>query len=158
MSTRLTTGDAAKKPEAVTTGSWSGSAAGEGTSNATERFPPQRPAGSRARQSFDSICSHVQEHFQEPLTRRSVAAEFGVTPNHLSRLFRAEGLMRFWEYVTWVRIDRAKWMLAHYDIPVKEVAMRCGFEESSYFCQVFRRRAKLTPVEYRLKYQRRPRG
>jgi AraC-like DNA-binding protein len=57
-----------------------------------------------------------------------------------------------------VRIDRAKWMLAHYDIPVKEVAMRCGFEESSYFCQVFRRRAKLTPVEYRLKYQRRPRG
>ncbi len=36
--------------------------------------------------------------------------------------------------------------------------MRCGFEEPSYFCQVFRRRVKLTPIEYRLKYQRRPRA
>jgi AraC-like DNA-binding protein len=33
--------------------------------------------------------------------------------------------------------------------------MRCGFDEPSYFCQVFRRRAKLTPIEYRLKDQRR---
>jgi AraC-like DNA-binding protein len=66
--------------------------------------------------------------------------------------------MRFWDYVTWVRIDRAKWLLTQYDIPVKEIARHCGFDQTSYFCRVFRGRTKLTPVAYRLKYQHRPRG
>ncbi|MBP8304783.1 MAG: helix-turn-helix transcriptional regulator [Phycisphaerae bacterium] len=107
----------------------------------------------RPRQVYDGVCSHVQAHFHQALTRESVAAEFGITPNHLSRLFRIQGLMRFWDYITWVRIDRAKWLLVHYDIPVKEVARHCGFEQSSYFCRVFRQRTKLTPVAYRLKYR-----
>jgi transcriptional regulator GlxA family with amidase domain len=67
-------------------------------------------------------------------------------------------MMRFWDYVTWVRIDRAKWLLTQYDIPIKEVTRQCGFDQTSYFCRVFRGRTKLTPVAYRLKYERRHRG
>jgi AraC-like DNA-binding protein len=107
---------------------------------------------------YESICSHVQEHFHQRLTRTSVAAAFDITPNHLSRLFRAEGLMRFWDYVTLVRLDRAKFLLIQYDIPVKAVAAHCGFVDTTYFCRVFRRRMKLTPMQYRLKYGRRRNG
>ncbi len=103
---------------------------------------------------YESICSYVQQHFHQPLARDSVAAEFEITPTHLSRLFRTEGLMRFWDYVTLVRLDRAKFLLVEYGIPVKIVAARCGFSDTTYFCRVFRRRTKLTPMQYRLKYGR----
>jgi AraC-like DNA-binding protein len=106
----------------------------------------------KPRAMYESICSYVQEHFHQPLTRDSVAAEFEITPTHLSRLFRTEGLMRFWDYVTLARLDRAKFLLVEYGIPVKIVAARCGFTDTTYFCRVFRRRMKLTPMQYRLKY------
>jgi AraC-like DNA-binding protein len=109
----------------------------------------------KPRALYESICSYVQEHFHQPLTRDSVAADFEIAPTHLSRLFRTEGLMRFWDYVTLARLDRAKFLLIEYGIPVKIVAARCGFADTTYFCRVFRRRMKLTPIQYRLKYGRR---
>lgn len=108
----------------------------------------------KPRALYESICSYVQEHFHQPLTRDSMALEFEITPTHLSRLFRTEGLMRFWDYVTLARLDRAKFLLVEYGMPVKIVAARCGFTDTTYFCRVFRRRMKLTPMQYRLKYGR----
>jgi AraC-like DNA-binding protein len=101
---------------------------------------------------FQTICSYIQGHFHEPLTRESVAETFGVTPNHVSRIFQREGMMRFWDYVVMVRVDRAKFMLRTYDFPVKEISRRCGYDDSDYFCKLFRRKARMTPLEYRYKY------
>lgn len=108
----------------------------------------------KPRALYESVCSYVQEHFHQPLTRDSVAAAFDIAPNHLSRLFHTEGLMRFWDYITLARLDRAKFLLVQYDIPVKAVAARCGFVDRTYFCRVFKKRMKITPMQYRLKYRR----
>ncbi|MEN6384617.1 MAG: AraC family transcriptional regulator [Phycisphaerales bacterium] len=98
---------------------------------------------------FDEICSYMQHNFQYEITRDSVAAEFKITPNHISRLFRKEGLMRFCDYLTYVRIDRAKFMLQKYDMNLSEIAGRCGFSDSAYFCRIFKKIAKKTPSQYR---------
>ena len=107
-------------------------------------------AGSKARNTYDRICLYVQEHFQKEVTRESVAEEFHLNPNHLSRLFRQQGLMRFTDYLTWVRIDRAKFLLKHHELPLGAVAAGCGFGETAYFCRVFKLKTKQTPTEYRL--------
>lgn len=98
---------------------------------------------------FDEICSYMQHNFQYEITRDSIAAEFKITPNHLSRLFRKEGLMRFCDYLTYVRIDRAKFMLHKYDMNLSEIADRCGFSDVAYFCRIFKKTAKKTPTQYR---------
>ena len=103
----------------------------------------------RAATLYDSVCMFVQENFQSPLTRESVAGHFRVSPNHVSRLFKREGLIAFNQYVTYVRINRAKYLLKHYRQSIDEVATACGFSEASYFCRVFRRMTKLTPSDYR---------
>ncbi|MFA5263942.1 MAG: helix-turn-helix transcriptional regulator [Opitutaceae bacterium] len=103
----------------------------------------------RAATLYDSICMYVQENFQSPLTRESIATHFRVSPNHVSRLFKREGMIAFNEYITYVRIDRAKYLLKHYRQSIDEVAVACGFSEASYFCRVFRRMTKMTPTEYR---------
>lgn len=53
--------------------------------------------------------------------------------------------MRFIEYVRWVRMAKARMILQKYHLSIHEVAQRCGFPDSDYFCRVFRRQFGLTP-------------
>lgn len=110
---------------------------------------PEARKPRKAMRSYEMLCLYVQENFQQALTRESVAERFGIAPAHVSRLFRREGLMRFSDYVNLVRMNRAKFILANYRIPLKEVAASCGYADVAYFCRVFKKLAKATPTEYR---------
>lgn len=103
----------------------------------------------KAIRTYEMLCLYVQENFQEALTRESVAQRFEIAPAHVSRLFRREGLMRFNDYVNLVRMNRAKFILSNYVIPLKEVAANCGYADVAYFCRVFKRFAKMTPGQWR---------
>ncbi|GAL20851.1 transcriptional regulator AraC family [Vibrio maritimus] len=53
------------------------------------------------------------------------------------------------DYITWVRMERAKFMLKKYDFKLQEVATRCGYQDVNYFFRVFKSRSGQTPSEYR---------
>ena len=91
----------------------------------------------------------LQNHYQHEITRESVAREFEVSPNHLSRLFHTHGHMTFKSYLTHVRMDRAMHLLRDYNFKLDDIAARCGYGNAPYFCLVFKRTTKLTPAEYR---------
>jgi YesN/AraC family two-component response regulator len=78
-----------------------------------------------------------------------VARQFEITPNHLSRLFHSQGHGAFSDYLTHVRIERAKYLLQNYALKLDEVAARCGYRDMAYFCRVFKRYCNSTPGEYR---------
>jgi YesN/AraC family two-component response regulator len=71
-----------------------------------------------------------------------------------SRLFRQEGRMGFNDYLTFVRIDRAKLLLSRYQLNLDEIADRTGFKGGDYLGRVFRKHTSLTPADYRAKYGR----
>jgi AraC-like DNA-binding protein len=102
--------------------------------------------------TYEGICLYVQENFRGPISRELVAEHFGLSPTHVSRLFRQEGLMRYSDYVNLVRVNRAKFVLRNYNMTLKEVAANCGYSDAAYFCQVFKRISKVTPAQY--KHQR----
>ena len=104
---------------------------------------------SRVQDLYQRICIYIQENFNRSLTRDNIAGRFSISANHLSRLFRNQGHMTLADYITWVRIDRAKFMLKRYDFKLPEVAARCGFNDVNYFCRVFKIRTGNTPSEYR---------
>jgi len=104
---------------------------------------------SRARRRLEEICVYLQTHYQYEITRDSVAKQFGVTPNHLSRLFKTVGHMKFAQYLTFVRVDRAKFLLKSYPMRLTEISRQCGYNDTAYFCRVFRKITRLTPSEYR---------
>lgn len=103
----------------------------------------------KAIRTYESVCLYVQENFHLPITRESVAQHFGLAPNHISRLFRREGFMRFNDYVNLVRVNRAKFMLQNYGMTLKEIAASCCYSDPAYFCRVFKKVCKVTPTEYR---------
>ncbi len=98
---------------------------------------------------YQGICIYIQENFHRVISRTSIASRFNISPNHLSRIFRQRGHMTLADYITWVRIDRAKFMLQRYDFRLTEVAVRCGFQEVNYFFRVFKNRTGMTPTQYR---------
>lgn len=102
---------------------------------------------------YHSICNWVQDNYAQPLNRESVAQFFNITANHLSRLFTQHGTMSFVEYVRWVRMAKARIMLQKYHLPINEVALRCGYQDSDYFCRLFRRQFGLTPGDYSARFQ-----
>lgn len=63
------------------------------------RQPVTRPGG-RAQTLLEEIRVFLQSHYQYEITRDSVAEHFGITPNHLSRLFQTHGRMTFNNYLT----------------------------------------------------------
>jgi YesN/AraC family two-component response regulator len=95
------------------------------------------------------MCVYLQNHYQHDITRDSVAQQFSVTPNHLSRLFQTHGSMTFNNYLTHVRINRGKYLLCNYNLKLDDIAVRCGFRDTPYFCRIFKRLTKMTPAEYR---------
>lgn len=105
----------------------------------------------RAHRLLENVCVFLQNHYQYEITRDSVAKQFGVAPNHLSRLFQTHGHMTFSSYLSHVRIDRAKHLLCNYNLKLDEVAARCGYYDASHFCHAFKRLTKTTPAEYRVK-------
>ena len=52
-------------------------------------------------------------------------------------------------YVFQMRMERAKRLLASSDIPVGEIAAKCGFEDQSHFTRAFKQCAEATPTQYR---------
>lgn len=98
---------------------------------------------------FHGICIYIQENFHRDISRDSIAARFNLSASHLSRLFRQQGHMRLADYISWVRLDRAKFMLKKYHFRLNEVAQRCGYQDVNYFCRVFRQKTGLTPSQYR---------
>ena len=56
------------------------------------------------------------------------------------------------EYLTRLRLTRAKELLRATDLPVSEVAYRVGMENTSYFISVFRSREGATPQQYRRRW------
>ena len=110
---------------------------------------PQKQMPRKAIRTYESICLYVQENFHTPITRESIAQHFGLAPNHVSRLFRKEGFMRFNDYLNLVRVNRAKFMLQNYSMTLKEIAASCCYSDPAYFCRVFKKVCKITPTEYR---------
>ena len=78
-----------------------------------------------------------------------LSAQLGVSNSHLVRVFSAEMGMGPGHYLTQVRLQAAKLLLAHRTYPLELVASLCGFSGANYFCRVFRRSTGLTPAAWR---------
>lgn len=111
--------------------------------------PKVKGIGGKADRTFRNLCLYIEENFRLPITRESAAEHFGLSPNHVSRLFHDHGVTKFNDFLNRVRIERAKVLLKHRELTVADVATNSGFSDSAYFCRVFRQRAGMTPGEYR---------
>lgn len=99
-------------------------------------------------QRIFNICRYIGEHFNEKLTLEMIAHEFFISRSTLVRDFRLVLDTTVVEYITNVRVSKAKTQLKN-GLGVSETAERCGFSSDSYFVNVFRSVTGMTPAAFR---------
>ncbi|WP_193318157.1 substrate-binding domain-containing protein [Streptomyces sp. 3MP-14] len=107
------------------------------------------PAAQRAVAPVRYALAYLEQHYRHRFSRWQVAQAAGVSEDHLGRLFHRELGLTLWEYLTRLRIQRAKERLASSDDSVQTVARAVGFHDRAYFSRVFRRLTGVAPHAYR---------
>ncbi len=90
---------------------------------------------------------HAQ--FAERITLDDLAAHAGVSAGYLGELFKERTGESVHRYLMRLRVERARAMIAQSERSFTDIALSCGFEDSSYFARVFRQVMGISPREFR---------
>mgnify|MGYP001171406557 CR=1 FL=1 len=91
----------------------------------------------------------LNRDYAESLTLQSVASAVHVTPVWLSKLFRKELNQTFLEYLTEIRIKKAKEMLCDVKYKIYQISYQVGYKDPVHFSKLFKKQVGCTPKEFR---------
>ncbi len=108
-----------------------------------------RPAVEDSRMT--RIVKYINENYAYISGMDEVASNFYVSKYYLCRLFKEHIGVSFTSYLNTVKIRAACELLRQKKIPLAEIAIKCGFNSTPYFCKVFKSEKGISPSEYRNK-------
>lgn len=108
---------------------------------------PARRIDSKIRRVIDLIETNAHEK----LSLERIARESAISKYHLCRVFKKATGMTLQAYITDLRLNRAMRLMSEQGKNVTEACFETGFESLSYFIQVFRKAAGVTPKRWTLK-------
>lgn len=107
--------------------------------------------------SDDLLMNKVAEYFKQNLEKpqkvKAIADSLGLSPVQLTRqFFRAYGITPI-DFLTSIRLQRAKNLLMETDLSLHQIALSCGYENGFYFSRIFTKKMKVSPSVYRESYR-----
>lgn len=115
----------------------------EATRNVTEK----------KREQNNSVVGKAKEYMKQNYTRDlsldEVAKYVDISPYYFSKLFKEEEGENFIDYLTSLRIDKAKELLNGTEGSIKEICSEVGYSDPNYFSRLFKKIVGFTPTEYR---------
>lgn len=92
---------------------------------------------------------YIEQNISSPLNNLSVAETMGYHPYYLNFLFTKGEGTTLHKYIDNVRLRQAKEFLSSCELSIRDVALRCGFTDASYFARFFMKHTGLSPKDYR---------
>lgn len=96
-----------------------------------------------------AIKKYIKENYKRDISAGDVAGILGYSDVYFSKIFKQLFDDTFINYLTKVRIDKAKVLLKDVGFNIKEVGASVGYTDSNYFTKVFKRAVGMSPSEYR---------
>ena len=94
--------------------------------------------------------TYIENNFTDPeLTLNKVASQVNLSASHFSVVFSHEVGETFKDYLTRIRIERAKELLRTTNQKCSEVAYQCGYNDPHYFSYMFKKNTGLSPQRFR---------
>ncbi|MEK8128248.1 response regulator [Paenibacillus filicis] len=103
--------------------------------------------------SIEAIRDYIVGHYQEDVTLSSLAARFNFNPWYISRKFKEIYKVTVITYLTELRMDKARMLLANTGMTVSEMANTLGYADENYFSKVFKKHTGLSPLQYRKEHR-----
>ncbi len=94
----------------------------------------------------------MENEYMNPITVEDVSAKVGFSASHFSTMFKKETGVTFLEYLSGVRMRKAKEMLKESNKNIATICEEVGYSDVKYFTKSFRKHTGLKPNEYRKLY------
>ena len=92
---------------------------------------------------------YIDAHFDKDISLDDVSKVVNISPYYFSKIFKEESGLNFIEYLTNIRIEKAKNLLENSNLSVKEICISCGYSDPNYFSRSFKKNVGITPTEYK---------
>jgi len=94
---------------------------------------------------------YIEHQYTDPeLSLNAVAAQANLSASHFSVVFSQETGQNFKEYLTEIRINKAKELLRMTSLRSADIAYQVGYNDPHYFSSVFKKKTGFSPIEFRL--------
>lgn len=97
----------------------------------------------------EHIRVYLETHYMEDISLQDAAEQLHYSDAYFCRFFKQNFDKSFIMYLSELRIEKAKELLADITVNIKEIGQEVGYRDSSYFTKVFKRITGVTPSEYR---------
>jgi AraC-like DNA-binding protein len=99
---------------------------------------------------INEIVRYINENFASIESIDDVSELFFISKYHLCRTWKKNLGISLISYINMIKIRSACRMIENTDEKITDIAMRCGFNSSAYFCKVFKEEIGCSPREYKL--------
>ena len=104
---------------------------------------------------FSKLCNYIRNHFEQPLSLKSLADIFGITPETVQRQFHKAGTgLTPGKLIARLRLQLAVELLEHTETSIAEIASRCGYKDQFTFSRAFKQAMKHSPLHHRKQMQK----
>lgn len=93
--------------------------------------------------------NYIREHYNENISLTDVSRHINISKNYLCDIFKKELNITFINYVTALRIEKAKELLVTTDMKMYEISAAVGYNDYAYFSQIFKRQTGVTLSAWR---------
>ncbi|QYR23545.1 helix-turn-helix domain-containing protein [Paenibacillus sp. sptzw28] len=105
-------------------------------------------SGAQVKRMVEETMIYIQQNFMRDISLDNCADLTGTNPYFLSKTFKQVTGKNFIDYLTELRMERAKELLRESELKINDVAVTVGYQHS-YFNRIFRKQEGMTPTQYR---------
>lgn len=99
----------------------------------------------------EKIHAYIQENYMKDITLSTIAGYFYQTPQNIAKVFKSQYGMTVVHFILEMRMERACELLNKEEWNITQIAEMTGYEDTNYFCRVFKKQIGMTPMQYRKK-------
>lgn len=92
---------------------------------------------------------YIDMHYQEDISLDDLSGMYDISPFYFSKVFKTQTGVTFTDYITGVRVNKARELLEGTNKSMKEICSEVGYSDPNYFSRIFKKNTGVTPTEYK---------
>lgn len=98
---------------------------------------------------IETAKEYIQTNYSKDISLEDVSRVVNISPYYFSKIFKEDTGENFIEYLTGIRIEKAKELLETTEYSMKEICAGIGYSDPNYFSRSFKKNVGVTPTEYK---------